>query len=155
MQWAKKEEESKEFRDTPTVILKRLNLPASVLPHRETALGRPCWSSADRAHSQEVRTFRKLVNSSLQASPPHEPPGPLDASLRGEVNKGVAVSGQLVWAGQRTELFPPAQIYSDWTLSSPGSSMLEQLCLFTFTNHSITIRTTPLFTSVCQNVLSV
>ena len=53
------------------------------------------------------------VSFSLQVSPPHEPPGPLDASLGGEVNKGVAVSGQLVWAWQGTELFPPAEMYSD------------------------------------------
>ena len=38
---------------------------------------------------------------------PHEPPGPLDAGLRGEVDEGVAVGGQYVRAWQGAELLPP------------------------------------------------
>ena len=38
---------------------------------------------------------------------PHEPPGPLDACLRGEVDEGVAVGGQYVRAWQGAELLPP------------------------------------------------
>ena len=109
-----------------------------MLLHRETALERPHWSSSGRAHSQEVRTFRNLVNSSLQAFQPHEPPGPLDASLWGEVHEGVAIRSQLVWAGQRAELFPPAEMYSDlvfmitWKFHV-GTTL--SVCIYKSSNH--------------------
>ena len=58
-----------------------------------------------------MRTFKRgnLFAPRTIVIEPHEPPGPLDARLGGEVDKGVAVGGQLVGAGQGAELFPPAE----------------------------------------------
>ena len=52
-------------------------------------------------------TLSHVTGLTLSTSKPHEPRGPLDARLRGEVNQGVAVGGQYVWAWQGAELLPP------------------------------------------------
>ena len=54
-----------------------------------------------------LMTLSHVTGLRLSTSKPHEPRGPLDTRLRGEVDQGVAVGGQYVWAWQGAELLPP------------------------------------------------
>ena len=63
-----------------------------------------------------LMTLSHVTGLTLSTSKPHEPRGPLDARLRGEVNQGVAVGGQYVWAWQGAELLPPE---TNWILIWP------------------------------------
>ena len=61
----------------------------------------------ENLNMQRLMTLSHVTGLTLSTSKPHEPRGPLDARLRGEVNQGVAVGGQYVWAWQGAELLPP------------------------------------------------
>ena len=62
-----------------------------------------------------LMTLSHVTGLRLSTSRPHEPRGPLDARLRGEVDQGVAVGGQYVWAWQGAELLPPETDYFNLT----------------------------------------